>query len=223
MSTTDLVLRTGSALTPLRALDPDGEPGLFAEWLAGVDDTFGAGFAALLRGIADQSDQWEWAENEIKKARARHPRHADRIWHSFHLLRPRTELTLLKFEMPFRSHCREILNRVVAGEDTRPGTAAEVWCGMRELSRLSPFTSAAAGLYMRMWRAAGFPEFPEFSEASRHHEALEKPLIDNHEQLARQKLAMDDRRPRDIKCMGLHHAEPVVCVYAPKRQLTIAG
>jgi hypothetical protein len=97
-------------------------------------------------------------------------------------------------EMVYRAHCREILDRVAAGDDTRPGTAAEVCCVMLETSLRTPIRSEAAGLYLRMWHAAGFPSVVDFTEASHHHEALEPSRIDDAEQVARRQLAMPDRR-----------------------------
>ncbi len=125
----------------------------------------------------------------------------------------------MESERVYRSHCREILDRVAAGTDTRPGTAAEVCCAMLSISLLAPLTSAATGLYMRMWLTAGFPEFDEITESSRHHEALEKSLIDDYERFARRKLAVAGRRHGDITCSGRHHGEAVDCAYTPNRQL----
>ena len=92
---------------------------------------------------------------------------------------------------------------------------------MLEASLMAPLTSAATGLYMRMWQCAGFPEIPEFAQARRHHEALERAVIDDHERFARRKLAVSDRQLGDIDCPGRHHGEDVDCVYARPDQLAI--
>jgi hypothetical protein len=156
-----------------------------------------------------------WAEDEIEEARARHPRHTDRIYHSFVLLSPNLSLESMGTEFVYRSHCRELLDRVAAGADTRPATAAEICCLMATASQRAPLTSAAAGLYMRMWRAADFPALPAFTEAGYHHEALEKTLIDDLEQLTRRKIAVAERRLGTIDCPGRHHGHHVNCDYAP--------
>lgn len=176
-----------------------------------LDELLGRGLLATLGGLFDSMC---WAEEEIEKARARHPRHADRIHHSFTLLSPNPSLEGIGTEFVYRSHCRELLDRVAAGADTRPGTAAEVCCLMVTTSQAAPLSSAAAGLYMRMWRAAGFPSQPAFTEAGRHHEALESSIIDDLEQLARRKLAIAERRLGAMDCRGRHHGEPVRCAYA---------
>ena len=164
-------------------------------------------------------EQMGVAEEGIAAAQARHPRAADRIYHSFRLLKPTQER--METEFVYRSHVRELLDRVAANADTRPGTAAEVCCVMLQTSMLAPLRSSAAGLYMRMWQAAGFPDIEEFAEARAHHEALEKTVIDDHEQATRRRLADDDRRLSDITCGGLHHAVRVTCVYDTPQQLAL--
>lgn len=184
----------------------------------GAETTGGIDIAALVEEAVDVvsgfQDQWEWAEEEIQKACAQHPREADRIWHTgISLFFPTHER--MKLELVYRAHCRELLARVVAGEDTRPGTAAEVICLMHNTSLLSPLTSAATGLYMRMYQKAGLPEIPEFAEMLVNYEAIERFRIDDHEAEAREKLAVPSRVvPKDITCRGQHHGEDVDCVYA---------
>lgn len=174
------------------------------------------GDAGSLNGLFAQM---EWAEQEIDDACRRHPQHPDRLYHSFSLLTPTQER--MSTEFVFRSHCAELLDRLAAGEDTRPGTAAEICCAMAEVSLATPLRSSAAGLYMRMWRAARFPDLEEFAESSRRHEALERSTIDEHEQFARRRLAVADRRLGDIDCPGRHRGEPVKCPYATADQLAI--
>jgi len=180
-------------------------------------------FTNLFEAIAEVFDLLDLAEDEISKARSRHPLHKDLLHHSSSLLTPNLSLECMESELVYRAHCHEILDRVAAGEDTRPGTAAEVCCAMRNTSLLSPLTSAATGLYLRMWQRAGLPELEDFADAGRHHEALEKSVIDDHEALARRKLAMPDRRLGEITCRGLHDAVEVACRYAPGAQLALKG
>jgi hypothetical protein len=126
----------------------------------------------------------EWAEQEIESTSVAYPEHADRLWHSFKLLKPTAEM--MGTEFVYRSHCRELLNRVVAGKDTRPGTAAECCIACSETSTIAPFNVAGTGLYMRMWVLADFPDvdFPR-----EHYEAIKADAIDENEQLVRRKLA----------------------------------
>jgi hypothetical protein len=131
----------------------------------------------------------EWAEDEIEKAGREHPADADRIWHSFQLLEP--QHALMRTEMVYRAHCREILDRVVAGEDTRPGTAAECCCACCETSHVAPLNLAGVGLYLRMWQAAGFPEIDAVGE---HYEAITQDAINAHERTLRRRLSVDRRQ-----------------------------
>ena len=75
------------------------------------------------------------AEEEIAEACRRHWDDRKEVWNSFKLLDP-GELSMLDDDV-YRAHCREILERVVDGKDTRPGTRAEV-CAM--ISRMTLVT-----------------------------------------------------------------------------------
>jgi hypothetical protein len=165
----------------------------------------------------------EWAEEEITAACARHPADADRIWHVGLALFSVGAHEHLLLELLYRAHCRELLARVVAREDTRPGTAAEVICLLRYTSLLSPLTSAATALYMRMYQAAGLPEIPKFADMLIHYEAIKGSIIDDHEAEARRKLTVRDRVvPTDVTCSGQHHGEWVACSYAPRQLALVA-
>lgn len=155
-----------------------------------------------------------WAADEIDRAMARHAAHRDTLYHSFALLYP-TPL-LLDTEFVYRSHCREILDRVAAGADTRPGTAAEVCCLCREISLVAPLRPSAMGLYVRMWSVA-FPDQMPHTDQGPHYEALRGPRIDDLEALARQKLKVAGRTLGPITCSGRHDGEPVDCAYAGGR------
>ncbi|MEU4244291.1 hypothetical protein [Actinoplanes sp. NPDC026619] len=134
----------------------------------------------------------EIAEQEITDAQVRHPNAADRIWRSFKLLVPTSDL-LTRNELVYRSHCRELLERVAADADTRPGTAAECCVALCEVSQRIPLNTSAAGLYARMWKAAGLPPI-ELGDASVHYEALESAAIDDKERDLRTRLSQAERR-----------------------------
>lgn len=161
--------------------------------------------------LASVSGQLDWAEDEIRLAQSHHARHADTLYHSFTLLRPTS--ARMSTEFVYRSHCRELLDRVAAGHDTRPGTAAEVCCVCADISRVTPMNTAATGLYFRMW-AQAFPGQRKPSDTLPHYEAIAGPKIDSLEALARQKLAVSSRRLGIIECSGRHDTEPVRCAYA---------
>ncbi|HEV3071879.1 MAG TPA: hypothetical protein VGY76_10700 [Solirubrobacteraceae bacterium] len=130
-----------------------------------------------------------WGEDHIDAMCRSHPEHADRIWHSFKLLRPTADL--MRTEAVYRAHCTEILERVIAREDTRPGTAAECCIACCEASLLAPLTPAGTGVYLRLWAKAGLPGMDDI--AREPYEALRGKAIDEHERVLRRKLKQDWR------------------------------
>jgi hypothetical protein len=149
-------------------------------------------FTETKRGLQPIFDAMQIAEEEISAAQTRHPEAADRIWRSFKLLIPSTDM-LTRNDLVYRSHCREILDRVAAGTDTRPGTAAECCVALCEVSFRVPLNTSAAGLYARMWKLADLPPV-ELTDTSAHYEAIEGALIDDKERLLRTKLSQLDRQ-----------------------------
>lgn len=162
--------------------------------------------------VAGAFRQMDWAEDEIGRAMIRFPSERDILYHSFSLLVPTHDLMVTDFV--HRGHCRELLERVARGEDTRPGTAAEVCSVCCAASQVAPLRSSAAGLYFRMWVQA-FPGKQEFGgDRARHHEALEGSLIGALEVEARRRLTVPGRKLGEITCSGYHNGELVQCKYA---------
>lgn len=158
-------------------------------------------------------DQIQWADEEVAAAMRRHPAQADVLYHASTLLG--APHPLMDQELVYRAHCRELLQRLVDGADTRPGTAAEVCCLCHDISQQAPLNSAAVGLYMRMWTAAGLPGEAFDAATAAHYEALYGARIDEWEADVRSKLASPRRRlTGDIHCDGLHDQHPVTCRYA---------
>jgi hypothetical protein len=150
--------------------------------------------SATLHELEPLFDAMARAEEEIEAAQHRHPAAADRIWNSFSLLRPTQPL--MRTEMVYRAHCRELLDRVARGDDTRPGTTAECCAALSEASLRAPLRSSGVGLYARMWRLAG-PPATALTDVSNHYEALDGSLIDDHEAWLRRRLRQDWRvQPR---------------------------
>lgn len=153
-------------------------------------------------------EQLSWGEDELKQARRRYPRSGDLLWHAFSLVQPTHDR--MEIEFVYRSHCRELLGRVVNGTDTRPGTWAEVVCACSEASGLAPMTEAGYGTYARAWNAAEFPTaFPDMNDTLKHVEALHGSEIDDMVSSLRRKLAVPVRTLSEMTCMGYHHGEPV--------------
>lgn len=169
----------------------------------------------FMSSITGAFELMEWAEDEIDRAQRRHPAAADAIWHSFKLVCPR-DASAMSTEFVYRAHCAELLDRVAAGADTRPGTAAEICIACCETSQIAPFTETATGLYARMFalvspkHAAGV-----WRDQAPHYEALRGPDIDEAERDMRRRLADPDRRLGAIECQGQHRGTAVACRYAP--------
>lgn len=181
---------------------------------ASVRPVLGDSLSDLLSSTFDLMD---WAEDEIEKSQRRHPEHADALYHSFRLLAPSAILQKARpAEFVYRSHCRELLERVAKGEDTRPATNAEIVCMCAEASQITPLNTAATGLYMRMWNRA-FPgmrnAFREIDDSG-HYEAIAGSGIDACEEETRRKLTVKDRTLAGEDCPGRHHGKPAPgCLY----------
>lgn len=168
-------------------------------------------FARIQKEVAEASVAIDITEDEIEQAIARHPEAAGDLFHSYSLLLPAVASDAWGTEFVLRAHCRELLERVAAGGDTRPGTTVECLLAMSEVSKTIPLNGTAAGFYLRMWSAA-FPEH-ELTDRGQHHEALYKDRIDDIERWTRKKLTIPGRVLRGVECDGCHHGKPVACKY----------
>ncbi|NKY43540.1 hypothetical protein [Nocardia cerradoensis] len=172
--------------------------------------------SAVSRCLSDLEpvfEQIDWAEDEIARAQQRHTRHRNTVYHSFALLMPTHER--MRQEFVYRSHCRELLDRVAAGLSPVYGTAAEVALTVMEASQKAPLNTAAFGLYVRMWIQAGFPHVESVTGSHEHYEAIAKSRIDDLEAETRTRLSVADRVLRAIDCPGRHHGQPADdCQYA---------
>lgn len=109
--------------------------------------------AALFEGVGDLIDsvldRCLWADEEIEAAQLRFgERDRGPLWNSFRLLRPTHERAWP--ELVYRAHCRELLDRVAAGSDTRPATDAEKIAVLSAASQAAPLNSGAETLYLRI-------------------------------------------------------------------------
>ncbi|TLF54167.1 hypothetical protein FEK31_25090 [Nocardia cyriacigeorgica] len=168
--------------------------------------------AEFARTMDATFDQFDWAEDEIRRGQRRHQYHRDVLHHSFGLLAPTHDL--MSQELVYRSHCRELLDRIAAGADTTLATAAEAALSLVQASHAAPLNTAAFGLYVRMWKLAGFPALNALGSVEVHYEAIAASEIDDLENWTRTKLAVRDRALTDITCRGRHHDEPVNCRFA---------
>jgi hypothetical protein len=181
-----------------------------------TDSGVAALLASVLDKLTDASAAMDWAEDEIASAIRRHPDHADALYHSFGLIRPRDIGPGMGDEFVYRSHAAELLDRVAAGADTRPATAAELCLVCCAASLRTPLHGPTAGLYFRMWLRA-FPDkliTPGQTDEQVHHEKLYGTQIDDLQRTLRHKAADPNRQLRDIDCAGKHHGTHVACRYA---------
>jgi len=106
--------------------------------------------------IARAFRQMKIAEDSIKRAQQKYSDKEDEIFNSFMLLQPGNALEGCPDTL-YEVHCSEILDRVAAGEDTRPGTNAEILWIFHSTSLLGP-TSADFGEAYRQVFAETFPD-----------------------------------------------------------------
>jgi hypothetical protein len=107
-----------------------------------VRDVLGAEQTSV---IARCFDFMGYAEEEIARAKKRWPRRAAAINAAFGLLMPGDLIDT--GEELYRSHCRELLARVMKGEDVEPGTDAECCLAMMRASLNAPLTGHHAYVY----------------------------------------------------------------------------
>lgn len=121
--------------------------------LSALDSTLFDGIGELIDSVLDQCFV---AEEEIEAAQLRHgERDRGPLWNSFRLLKPTHDRAWP--ELVYRAHCRELLNRVAAGIDTRPATDAEKISVLSAASQTAPLNTGAETLYLRI----GTRLFPE--------------------------------------------------------------
>lgn len=144
-----------------------------------------------------------WVDDEIRQAQQRHPEAADLLFHALPLLVRTAGMPDIEFV--YRGHARELLERAAAGQDTRPGTAAEVALACCRASMQAPLNTEATGLYMKMW-AQAFPG-KEAYEGQAEHDAwyVRQYGVADMERVTRRRLTRPDRRlPKDLECDGGH-------------------
>lgn len=99
----------------------------------------------LPRGVLDVMQRIVHAEAQIQLAIAKWPEQAAKLNGSFKLLLPGSLLMGRTFGV-YQAHAAELLERVALGQDTRPGTKAEVLCAMLDSSLVAPPTDDYARL-----------------------------------------------------------------------------
>jgi hypothetical protein len=172
-------------------------------------------FGEIHGAYAGFFERMEWAEEEIRAAQKRCPAKADELYHSFILCKPADHSDLANCaEFAYRSHVQEILSRVIAGEDTRPATNAEMIMALIDVSQMAPMNTLGSGLYFRLWREAGFPPVTDGVLNEKAYEDMRGEEITEAKADMRRRLTVADRVLRDDPCGGMHHGEKVSCKLA---------
>jgi hypothetical protein len=147
-------------------------------------------FRGLFDEIDSALDRCFWAEEEIEAAQLRHgERDRGPLWRSFRLLRPTHDRSWP--ELVYRIHCRELLDRIAAGADTRPATDAEKIAVLSGASQTAPLNGGAETLYLRL----GSRRFPEIFAGAGEvldidaYEKVHGSRADEYEALLSHKLA----------------------------------
>lgn len=151
-------------------------------------------------GISRIFDQMDWAEDEIKEAMKRHPDSADVLYHSFTIM---TATTDFFGEKLYRAHCGQLLDRLAAGGDVKAGTDAEMIAACSATSQITPLTTAATALYLRVWNRT-FLDEPQDDEHIKHVNVDETNMLERE---LRRKLRKRDRVIGAIDCGGYHWGE----------------
>jgi len=131
------------------------------------------------------------AEGQISAAKERDPANAERYDASFMLLVPTD--TILSDRL-YTHHCREILGRVAVGEDTRPGTNAEVLGALSMATNIAPPGRTLSLAYARLFEEI-MPEHGELADTltdsvgKEHYPGDVDELIET----TRRKLSVADR------------------------------
>jgi hypothetical protein len=147
-------------------------------------------FLPEIGSIREMFRAMEWAEEEIESARARHGETGrGPLWGSFKILTP--TLDRMYSETLYRAHCRELLERVAAGQPVEPATDVEMILALMEASLTAPPNSSVICLYLRLAQRS-LPEM--FAVASDHtdleaYESVHGGAASDHENWLRAKLS----------------------------------
>ena len=90
------------------------------------------------------------AEEEIDDICKKQPDKKKSIWPAFPILRP-TDYFLCKEPKIYRHHCRELLQRILTGIDTRLGTKAECMFIISEMTLKTPVNQDCSALYFNLF------------------------------------------------------------------------
>lgn len=167
----------------------------------------------IIKELAAGLDEaWRWVaiyDEQARAAIARHPDAGDLFAHAAPIMtRPWWfEARGFGAEFIYRGYVAELCERLAAGADTRPGTAAEVAMACSMLGDAVKPPPVVLGLYHRMWMQA-FPDHPASAEivgpVLSHYEWAEGGSIDALEREMRRRMRQPARKLPDLTCDGWH-------------------
>jgi hypothetical protein len=114
-----------------------------------VGEHLGDGAQAVMGAVRETFRYMQVAQEEIADVENQYPEKKEVIHDSFLDLMP--GLFVGKSEQLYRSHCRELLHRVVRGAYLRLGTRAEVLMALHATSLRAPRTAQAASLFEKLF------------------------------------------------------------------------
>ena len=134
-------------------------------------------------------EMMKFVEAEILEAMRRHPEERVKLWNAFKLMAPSNVFEATHAEEVYRYHVREILERVANGEDTRPGTRAEVCLMISKMTQASRLQDDVEVLGLTIADEI-FPGKDLLAEGRR---ASYPGALEETERHFRKKLAVEDR------------------------------
>jgi hypothetical protein len=130
------------------------------------------------------------AEEELANAKAAKPACATVIDRVFGI-GYRTDPLIRKGESVYRIHFKELIERVLKNEDTRPATKAEVLCALLDTSLAAPLRRDPQALAEALWREL-FPRQPMSKRRDQTRPTYKGSVVELFEQMQR-KLAVAAR------------------------------
>lgn len=147
-------------------------------------------------GILDIFKMMEYAEDEIKIAQAKYQDHAQELFDSFYPICSPSRVFVNEYagiENLYRRHVKELLLRVINGEDTRPPTRIEKMILLCEMSLRQPLRSTTCLLYSRLMKQEfGYVPYDESDPLYQFREEYPGECDELDHDLVR-KLTVDER------------------------------
>ena len=116
-------------------------------------------FDDFMTSLSGVFQYMEWAEEVISEFASENQKYFDVINKSFYILRP---ILYNPTEVLYKHHARELLSRVINGEEVCLATTCELLHVFSETSLLSPLTYDATNIYTHLFREVYPDKYEEF-------------------------------------------------------------